>query len=870
MAEINEVSWIEVDGVDNRIKDAVAREEINNETTRATQAENTLNERINKEVEDIVDGDTIVGQAREVYSRQGKTVTDSFLTRTTAGSGTIGDGVATLKSVGGNIVKNLVNGTFASGWEAPFANTSFAVTNGLVTFSSKSADGKGRFRYKTPSGISGHIYYQKAYIKCSIAPNDNEVRFGVMNSVAIVYGPAVIYAKPTTEWQLLSVRYKTPDSSDYGEVNIYDTRKENQGEINAYKYLYIDLTEMFGAGKEPTKEECDRLFGTMDALPKGLTIANPTEFKSTGFNQFNPSFVKEGKSIVDNAIVDGDKKLAIIPCLPCKVGTGENNGYCVHGEFGEDIKVYLTPLNPMEVEGELYMHELTKDATTDTYVPQIKGYMLVEVPTTTNLCCHFLWGEDRDKHDYEPYHESKIKIPVIPQMSEQGLAGIQSTDTLVCDEIDFERGVYVKRIGCVDLGSLSWVYAESIKQFQAYLYLRALRGNNIIVDRYTAIPLDRSTGTNKTIFAHPSVGIIYINDDSFIDTTSLKESLQGVILYYELATPEEYPLPNFNNNYISSDYGVEQFDSTVPCNANNLYYMRRLAGETRNFLDRMYSNTDKTDAKEVADYITSGIEENKELATNAPNLTLRALYIAAGAEYNDTDQIIQKTAPWETEEKWRLEDDGTYTYWEETATVDHLPGHYYLNGLGDITEEQMLAIYDAGIIRHNSPAFYANNKNIRTFLPSKISGQEGYGGITLNGLLNTAGSVESVVFTNKYSMAERYGCAFTASNPYASFENCTNLKYIQKMSFSGMTKLTSVFRNCKSLISVKINKLKCDLSWADSSMISMGSVLYTIQNAAPTTAITITLHLDAYARIANQPDIIAALEAQPLITLVSA
>ena len=59
------------------------------------------------EINKIKDGDTIVGQAREIHSRNGKTVTDSFLARTTAGSGTIGDGVASLKSVGGNIVKNL-------------------------------------------------------------------------------------------------------------------------------------------------------------------------------------------------------------------------------------------------------------------------------------------------------------------------------------------------------------------------------------------------------------------------------------------------------------------------------------------------------------------------------------------------------------------------------------------------------------------------------------------------------------------------------------------------------------------------------------------------------------------------------------------
>ena len=53
-------------------------------------------------------------------------------------------------------------------------------------------------------------------------------------------------------------------------------------------------------------------------------------------------------------------------------------------------------------------------------------------------------------------------------------------------------------------------------------------------------------------------------------------------------------------------------------------------------------------------------------------------------------------------------------------------------------------------------------------------------------------------------------------------------------------------------------------------LISKVSILYIIENALPTSAITITLHPDAYARLADDADVVAALEAQPLISLVSA
>ena len=257
---------------------------------------------------------------------------------------------------------------------------------------------------------------------------------------------------------------------------------------------------------------------------------------------------------------------------------------------------------------ELYMHELTKDATTDTYVPLIKGYMLVEVPTTANLCAHFLWSEDKCKRDtYEPYFESKIELPVIPQMSEYGLAGIQSSATLVCDEIDFERGVYIKRIGCAKVGDLNWNYIAEHHIFNVlpqgakntYSKVRA------IIDKYPYIgnKSDWDITENKICYWRGGGYGVAIKDDSYSDVTSFKSANADLMLYYELATPEEYPLPKVDNNYISSDYGVEQFNSVVPCNANNLYYMRSLAGETRNFLDRLMAGLGTSDATVVADRI---------------------------------------------------------------------------------------------------------------------------------------------------------------------------------------------------------------------------------------------------------------------------
>lgn len=225
---------------------------------------------------------------------------------------------------------------------------------------------------------------------------------------------------------------------------------------------------------------------------------------------------------------------------------------------------------------------------------------------------------------------------------------------------------------------------------------------------------------------------------------------------------------------------------------------------------------------------------------------LRPLFIAAGAEYNDTGADKTKTAPW-------------------GETVTHKAGHYYLNGLGDITEEQMVEIYNAGKIIRDTYCTYISNKKIRTTLNVDFSGGEA-AGCTLYQTFDKCSSIETVRLT----VADK----FFPSLLTASFNGCRNLTHIipiLRCTFLGSSvNITNAFNGCISLKYVKLEKFAVPVSFSDSSYISKESILHTVQNAAPTSAITITLHPDAYARLADDAEIVAALEAQPLVSLVSA
>jgi hypothetical protein len=84
------------------------------------------------------------------------------------------------------------------------------------------------------------------------------------------------------------------------------------------------------------------------------------------------------------------------------------------------------------------------------------------------------------------------------------------------------------------------------------------------------------------------------------------------------------------------------------------------------------------------------------------------------------------------------------------------------------------------------------------------------------------------------------------------------------------TKVNGFANGCSSLRDIKIKNLPISIAFSQSSYLSKESVLFMIDNEAATSPITITLHADAYAILANDPDIVAALSNHPNVSLASA
>jgi hypothetical protein len=131
--------------------------------------------------------------------------------------------------------------------------------------------------------------------------------------------------------------------------------------------------------------------------------------------------------------------------------------------------------------------------------------------------------------------------------------------------------------------------------------------------------------------------------------------------------------------------------------------------------------------------------------------------------------------------------------------------------------------------------------------------------------------IEGVNLTNRNNTRNinSYESVVAVTEANQAFFGCTNLRCIYgRLQLNG--RVTEMFKGCSALERVRLYKLNRSISLEDCPSINVDSIVAAITNAAPTSAIVITLHPTAYAAMSVDLDVKAALAAQPLITLASA
>lgn len=328
--------------------------------------------------------------------------------------------------------------------------------------------------------------------------------------------------------------------------------------------VVYDLTQMFGAGNEPTSVEefYNRFPQNVDlyAYNEGEIVSTNAEgIKSVGFNAWDEEWELGGYNYltgVKESSVDG------IRCKNFISVVGNTSYYCHNGSYAGQNETIVICYN----RHQEYIKYIASGNTFFTTPEDARYITFYTLGTTYNhdICINLAHSGYRNG-EYQPYMQFIRDID--PRIREAFPNGMRSAGT-ASDKVYNKngKGVIEKRIGVVDMGTLDWRSAgngEFLAEVQDYGL--AYTATNLLCKFYQPTAL---LGVDKTIRYYDSYFgnyVLGVYDSAYTDAATFKAAMSGVMLYYELAEPiiTEYDEP-FNLDYEVWDFGTEQMLSSEP------------------------------------------------------------------------------------------------------------------------------------------------------------------------------------------------------------------------------------------------------------------------------------------------------------------
>ena len=480
-------------------------------------------------------GGMTVGSAENLVGR-GSVEAEYAGIRTSAGSADIGSGSASITRMKGNSFKwnQLVrNGNFAdgaSGWTPEICGLS--VNDGALIISANAKYGRTTQRVYVNDN---HKYILSAHIV-----SDDPVHIQLRNESRFT---ANLDKATTNGWNHYIVNATGLTSSDYITIRILNYASANWNPIYVKNVTLIDLTQIFGAGSEPaTVEEFDAWLEekglTLDYYEhnEGEVINNrAAAIETIGFNRYNP---ETGKAFLPGKYSDYPQE------------------YEICGTF--------TSISFRDINGNESVPTLTDGRFFNVDAP---GELTVVGGNATDTLVHLVWSGWRNQGEpdyaYEAYWKNTLNLNLTTLTGKLNGAG-ESVVVFpngpakigdIQDEIVGNKAI--KRIGVVDMGTLTFGYANGY--FYANVSAKANGVGNLISSRYANTTASLSDLPEKSIRGYVSTNAIYVKDSAYTDAATFKSAMSGVLLYFELATPEEYILDTTPEwNYRVDDFGTER------------------------------------------------------------------------------------------------------------------------------------------------------------------------------------------------------------------------------------------------------------------------------------------------------------------------
>ena len=393
--------------------------------------------------------------------------------------------------------------------------------------------------YSPISSISGHKYLVSYGCKTSV-----NGKFGLSSGL----GSSTTELTANGNWQIFS---EILSCSSTGSQNIY-TRFSSAltNDVFYFKNLQaIDLTLMFGTGNEPTTINDNRIqvilnrgyiaynTGIIKNADMGEIESEPynlfdEEWRQGDINQTTGELYNTGNNIRStnlNSVIGGQTYTFEWDRTSCNTAVGGYTYLYIYEYDKNGNYIYFNDTNHAGITVD--NKQLT--LTSETAYVRVKIYSSGSPAYSSltkdiiKLCVH----RTGTRTGYAPYINS-IKLN---HFKPNKAGSVEDT---------YNDFVFTRKVGFVDLGTLNYTYQSNVERFYAEIPDIALSSSasaigNISCSKYTPATQNDlgDTTKDKVISVNNSIHYIYIRDTEYTDATAFKNANQGVILYYELATP---------------------------------------------------------------------------------------------------------------------------------------------------------------------------------------------------------------------------------------------------------------------------------------------------------------------------------------------
>lgn len=236
----------------------------------------------------------------------------------------------------------------------------------------------------------------------------------------------------------------------------------------------------------------------------------------------------------------------------------------------------------------------------------------------------------------------------------------------------------------------------------------------------------------------------------------------------------------------------------------------------------------------TVDTALTRVPEDPKVIYDTTSGTLRDLYVSAGAKYNEATGFYELNGLTDiTEEQMRVIYEKTWGWWL------HLPS---LNGFGSALPRTNIPCPDFKIIQ------YASNISLRSIFC--VSGNDDNLEVVNLRALYTPTNFDEINIVD-------FDWAFGDDKKIREVQGIINIKEARYNQNIG-----------GNIETINIKGLKVSIKFYNSKRLSKESVLYMINNSEATTAITIGLNKEVYDGMKDDADIIAALAEKTNITII--